>query len=254
MNYNSILLDEKRLVPLMRHLEHLTKLGEVRATRCVATLVDGTLGHANRDDDDDAVYIPMHMGYRSCYNRYMASLGYCVWTDAVGALTVNRLKGENDENEPVDSKEFVSYPTYYYKWKRSFPNLKVSKPEEDICAYCYAFANRHKYLANQAIGRNSDDDGDCISVDDDVSDGDKSDGDMSDGGDNTITGPTSPRHGDNIDTPESAGRQDDEERELMLLEAAEHIKMARAQRSLYQEKVQLAVDAAIAGKNHSEMV
>ena len=58
MNYNSILLDKQRLGPLMRHLEHLTKLREVRATRCVATLVDGTLGHANWDDNDEAIYLP----------------------------------------------------------------------------------------------------------------------------------------------------------------------------------------------------
>jgi len=37
VNYNSIELDEQKLVPLMRHFEHMTKLGEVRATRCVAT-------------------------------------------------------------------------------------------------------------------------------------------------------------------------------------------------------------------------
>ena len=118
-NFNSILLDEKRLVPLMRHLEHLTKLGEVRATRCVAILVDETLGHANRDDNDEAIHLPRYMGYRNCYRRYMASLGYSVQSNAVGVNIVARLKGEN-ENEPVDSKEFVSYPTYYYKWKRSF--------------------------------------------------------------------------------------------------------------------------------------
>jgi hypothetical protein len=253
INYNSIQLDETRLVPLTRHFEHLMKLGEVRATRSVATLVDGTLGHANRDVDDDAVYLPMHMGYRSCYNRYMASLGYTVRSNAVGTLIVERQKGEN-ENEPVDSKEFVSFPTYYYKWKRSFPKLKVSKPVEDICPYCYAFANRHKYLANRAIGLDGDDDGDGVSVVDDVINGDKSDGD--DGDDNNTGPPTAaaPSHSDNVITPESAVNPDDEERELMLLEAAVHIKMARAQRALYQAKVQLAVDSAIAGKNHSEMV
>ena len=32
----------------------------------------------------------------------------------------------------------------------------VSTPVKDICAYCYAFANRHKYLANRAIGRGDD--------------------------------------------------------------------------------------------------
>jgi hypothetical protein len=49
-------------------------------------------------------------------------------------------------------------------------------------------------------------------------------------------------------------RQNDEERELMLLEAAEHIKMARAQRALYQAKVEIAVRDAAAKKDHSERV
>ena len=39
MNYNSLLLDERRLFPLIRHLKHLMKLGEVRATRSVALMV-----------------------------------------------------------------------------------------------------------------------------------------------------------------------------------------------------------------------
>jgi len=68
----------------------------------------------------------------------------------------------------VDSGDFVSFPTYYYKWKTSFPNpkLKISKPIENICAYYYAFANRHKPLANRAMGRG-----------DDGSDGDEEDDD-----------------------------------------------------------------------------
>jgi len=37
----------------------------------------------------------------------------------------------------------------------------------------------------------------------------------------------------NLNTPEASWRKRDEERELMLLEAAIHIKMARAQRALY---------------------
>jgi hypothetical protein len=33
----------------------------------------------------------------------------------------------------------------------------VSKAEEDICQYCSAFSNRHRYLSNRAIGRNNKD-------------------------------------------------------------------------------------------------
>ena len=202
VNYNSIELNEQKLGPLVRHFEHMMKLGEVRATRCVATFVDGTLGHANRDDDDETVHLPRYMGIRNCYRRYMATLGYHVQTTTTGGIIVTRLPGEN-ENEPVDTEEFVSFPTYYNKWKKSYPNLKVSKPAEDICPYCYQFCNRHRYLANHSIGRDDDDDDeDGIGVEDDV----VSDGDMIDGED-----------GDNVVNPESAPRQDDEERELMLL-------------------------------------
>ncbi len=48
--------------------------------------------------------------------------------------------------------------------------------------------------------------------------------------------------------PEAASTKADEERELMLLQAAVHIKIARAQRALYQAKAADAVADATAGK------
>ncbi len=39
-----------------------------------------------------------------------------------------------------------------------------------------------------------------------------------------------------LNSAEAASNGADEERELMLLQAAEHVKMARAQRALYQAK------------------
>jgi len=58
----------------------------------------------------------------------------------------------------------------------------------------------------------------------------------------------------NLNAPEASWRKSDEERELMLLEAAIHIKMARAQRALYRAKVAQAVQDATAEKDHSEKV
>jgi hypothetical protein len=48
-NYNAIEKNDQKYDPLMRHLEYLKNLGEVRATGVLATLVDGMQGHANRD-------------------------------------------------------------------------------------------------------------------------------------------------------------------------------------------------------------
>ncbi len=123
MNYNSLLNNEHKMRPLMRHFEYLMELGDkVRATRVVTTLVKGMQARVNRNDDDNARYLPMSMGYRNCYKRYMASLGYTnVQSTASGVF----ILGEREDGEALNSSDFVTFPTYYYKWKTCFPKLKV---------------------------------------------------------------------------------------------------------------------------------
>ena len=45
-------------------------------------------GHANRDNNIDVTYLPISMGYRSCYKRYMKALGYDVRTTPMGGFVV----------------------------------------------------------------------------------------------------------------------------------------------------------------------
>jgi hypothetical protein len=134
-NYNSIESDHQRLEPLVRHLEYLKSLGEVQATRVVSTLVDRMVNHCNCKDETtsrNVTYLPISMGYRQCYRRYMALLGYRAETTNTGAFNISR-----DDGGDINNGEFVSYTTYYYKWRRDYPNLKVSRPVEDICNLCY---------------------------------------------------------------------------------------------------------------------
>jgi hypothetical protein len=133
----------------------------------------------------------------------------------------------------VDSGDFVTFPTYYYKWKTSFPKLKVSKPIKDICAYCYAFVNRHKYLANRAMGRGDDGGDDNEEGNDNIEKQQSVDATDADNGKEEGTADSSLKVDVNLNAPEASWRKSDEERELMLLETAWHIKMARAQRALY---------------------
>ena len=133
---NAIKDNDPRLGPLKFHLDYLLSLGEVRATRVVATLVDGIQGHANRDDTVDMVYLPISMGFRSCYKRYMHSLGFKTRSGPDGRVVVDGI----DNGKPIDHG-YVSFYAYYSKWKKDYPQLKVSRPAEDICQYCYVFAN-----------------------------------------------------------------------------------------------------------------
>jgi hypothetical protein len=120
-NYNAIEKNDRKYEPLLWHFEYLKNLGEVRATQVVPTLVNGMQGHANHDNSLDVTYLPLSMGYRSCYKRYMASLGYVVRMTAMGAYIVM-----GEDGKEVDAGEYCSFPTYFNLWKHDFPDLKVS--------------------------------------------------------------------------------------------------------------------------------
>ncbi len=181
-------------------------------------------------------------------------------TTEMGAFIVTRGDGKE-----VDSGEYSSFPTYFNLWKRDFPDLKMSRLVEDICKDCYAFANRHRYLANHTMGCN-DDDGEGngngnFKGDGDNNDGGKGNGKHSNDGhsndginddgsnDFSYVGVRPIRNID-LNRLDAASTKADEERELMLLQALAHIKMARAQRALYQAKVADAVADATARKEH----
>ena len=227
--------NDPRAAPLKYHFEYLLNLGEVRATRVVATLVDGVQGHANREDTVDMVYLPISMGYRSCYKRYMQSLGFNVRCKHDGGVVIDGV----DDGKPSDHG-YVSYSTYYKKWKREYPQLKVSRPAEDICQYCFVFANRHRYLANHSLRGGTS--GSSTEEDEDMIDG-------ADGGRSLTVGNETEEV--RIDLPESASTHAEEARELLLLESAAHIRMARVQRALYQAYVTKAVADALECKEHS---
>jgi hypothetical protein len=111
--------DDPRLAPLKYHLDYLLELGKVRATRVVATWSDdgGVQGHANRDDTVDMVYLPISMGYRNCYKRYMHSLGYKIRCKPDGAKYI--VDGIID-GKPSDHG-YGSFSAYYKRWKREYP-------------------------------------------------------------------------------------------------------------------------------------
>ena len=60
---NSTKVTASVLEDLQRHFNYLLQLGEVRATRVMATLVDGVAGRTNREEAEEMVYLPISMGY-----------------------------------------------------------------------------------------------------------------------------------------------------------------------------------------------
>ena len=121
------------------------------------------------------------------------------------------ILGDQEDGEAVDSGDYVSFPTYYYKWKTSFPKLQASKPIEDICAYCYAFANCHKYLANRTMGRGDDGGDDYEEGDDNVEKQQSVDATDADNGEEEGTADSSLVIDVNLNALEASWRKSDEE-------------------------------------------
>ncbi len=78
--------DDPQMIHLRNHFDYLHKLGEVRATEVIVTVVDGARVVANRQDTDGNIYLPISMGYHNCCYRYMESLGYKVTVGRNGTL------------------------------------------------------------------------------------------------------------------------------------------------------------------------
>ncbi len=138
-------MNDERANELKVHVERLLELGEVQATQVIATLVDGECRHDNRVDTVDMVYLPASFGFCLCYKWYMENLGYYALMHCNGGIIVEGIDGK-----AINWKEFVPFATYCRFWKKNYPWLKVSWPVEDICQYCFVFANCHRYLANHS--------------------------------------------------------------------------------------------------------
>jgi hypothetical protein len=114
-----------------------------------------------------------------------------------------------------EALQVCSWATFRRFWNREFPNLLIPRPSEDICGLCYTFAQGHKYRSH-AAAQPIDSDNDEPSIDDD-----------------------------------STAKTLDE-RENLLLEAAQHVREAQAMRKFAQEKTAQAKDDAEQKRPRSE--
>jgi hypothetical protein len=77
------------------------------------------------------------------------------------------IAGETDE----DALTIPSWKAYRNFWNKEYPDLRVSRPTEDICSLCYQFQNSFRYRKQPTTDQQTaDDDADDEYVDVDVVD------------------------------------------------------------------------------------
>ena len=295
---------DPRWAPLREHFNELLGLGEVRATKFIKKIVDGMQNTTTKDDDDGSVFLPATNGIRPMYYRYMKDLGYSAAPNADGTVELTWVgegsgatkdgfeeEGDGELGVLEVPQPFVHLSTYRRIWKREYPQLKVSRPSEDLCALCVMFRNRHQHLArhttNQPGAHLNCPEDDKLFLDNPDSDEEESDEDddedinpkqvLAEGNTNpTSNEPPAAPVGqsdartenpeamtesapvDHTPTEEEASTMAhelknpaDQRREEMLLRAALHVTMAKAQRELYVLAVQNAVNDELLFKPHS---
>ena len=122
------------------HFKELLGWSEVQATRLVREVTGQVM---ERDSSDGNRYLPTAMTKRHCHRRYCADNGATATTDAKGWTSVSE-----DPNSSNTYQECVAWSVYWSFWGDEYPYLKVNRPSEDICGYCFRFSNRHKYRTN----------------------------------------------------------------------------------------------------------
>ena len=98
-----------RMPPIREHFESLLKLGKVRATKVMHTLVVGVEGWTTRDDNDSNVYLPCTSGKRPMLYRYGREKCYDITPLPNGQLEVREIP--NVERVPM-----VSWMYYRHIW------------------------------------------------------------------------------------------------------------------------------------------
>jgi hypothetical protein len=255
--------DELYYESLVEHFEDLRKEAGPIATRFVREKTGQT---TTRDDNEKGEYLPTTFSKRQCYYNYCASRGVMVTANNKGTLSVER--------QPA-ALPIPSWTSYRSFWNKEYPDLRVSRPTEDICSYCYQFQNTFRCKKRATEGGVGAEDSE----------------DDEEGGFREATmrtdesPPLTPHHpavrcfptttttdidsSSEDDDPMECEEEesppvvleekeeeevDDEvlQREKKFDDAVKHVKMARAQRQLVNEKMSKAKEDALASTIHSE--
>jgi hypothetical protein len=227
---------------LVEHFELLREDTGPIATRFVR---ERTGEITTRDDDDKSEYLAPNWSKRRCYAKYCRTKGVEVSTTNRGTIIKKPLAGLGEEGAAM--QRVPSWGAYLSFWTKRYANLKVSRPAEDICQYCYVFHNLHKYKVRPPMA-------------DDTSPPPPPPSSLPSGvqqQQGRDTSPPTPLASEDTTTVGGDGEEDHDpypppEEEVVgvdqetlrseeaVLAAAKHVKMARAQRLLVNLKVQKA--------------
>ena len=212
-NKNASFQYENEVLDFLMEVAH--EDGESQATRFVREMT----GIGIRNEEKFGVTLPPYHTKRKLYQKYCWENGWHVRSANNGEYPKLREypKRTNDDDMgdlalwPSGSMCYpvCSFFTFRKLWKDNFPLLKIRPPSEDICLQCHVFKNQFKFTIKRRYNQNESDD------------------ESEDDGQNMV------------ENQKYADRRSEVE-ENIILQAAIHVKHARAQRALANDKIKQA--------------
>jgi hypothetical protein len=150
--------DEMYFDSLVQYFEELRKEAGPIATQFVRERTGET---TTGDDTEGVEYLAPDFSKRQCYYKCCATRGANVTANNKGTLSFEDIDGMTHLPTP-------SWSAYHTFWMKEYPTLRVSRPAEDICSYCYVFHNRFRYKQPAQTKRPTDlvvEDGDDVTDD-----------------------------------------------------------------------------------------
>ncbi|KAG7361881.1 hypothetical protein IV203_025547 [Nitzschia inconspicua] len=225
---------------LDEHFEELKREAEPIATRYVREVTgESTL----RDGEDNMLYLPPFMTMRRCYGNF------CLDKRGMRVITTNNGNTSFVPATPNgETKRVPSWSGYCTYWKDNYRNLRIRKPTEDICNYCYKIYNFHKFRSTEKESSVAEEGKEPENLEElfeeRVHQLEEEDGVDFDQFGNDSTNPDDP----------ITVTKEVEKMERKLLEAAMHVRKARAMRALVNQKIALARKDRKEEVPHSERV
>lgn len=224
---------------LAEHFESLRKEAEPFATSFVREKTGET---TLRDANEKLEMLPPSLSKRSCYARFCLERGWKIFQTNKGNIKKEAVEGRTQQTTP-------SLASYCAFWLKRYPNLKVRKPTEDICGYCYKIYNRAKYRSSDDSNNAATPSPSTDAIEFDTTD--QEGRELSTGNEQSIIDTVSnltDNHATGITAPDTETIQ----WESILVEASKHVSRARAQRSLVNRKIEEARQHQIDNKVHEE--
>jgi hypothetical protein len=124
-------------------------------------------GTGLRDGEEGVSELPSHFSKRSCYVRWCDERGWIMNLKPRGNYDAEMKQGVDQNGNTFDVKPISALSTFHLFWRKHYPNLRLKKPAEDVCTYCYQFHHKFRYIRHRAAERKAasycgDDDDDDV--------------------------------------------------------------------------------------------